>query len=720
MARKVQQFHLVLAVLVSLILLPMLISGFYLAWESAICHAENPVDEKDLREQKLATFLSRLDVGFESVEQLEITSCGEVLVTGKPKQFDFGTWLADPQMGEVLGETERRPALSRFMLTLHRSLFLDRTGRMIAGVCSILTLFLVIAGGVLWLTLYGRKLRRVGRIHSDLGLLSLLPLLFLVGSGVALSAVRFDVWELTTNELESVQVSHSEAVIAPSEWTAFRAISLKDVEVLRYPFLVEEDEVFELTMQSGNRIEFRATDGAVVAKADVRLDEQIFAWTDRVHTAKFDGWLAWLWMAVSVAMLALVYTGLTSWFRRWVSARRMVNQEMKDENVAVCIVVASQMGTTADRASRLAEAWLEMGVNCAVYDLASFLPSPDMHKCLFMLATYGQGDSPNRHQLWREWVSGYEGGLRGHVAVLAFGDQSYPRFAAFGEDMFLALNSLKSPKTVSLLGKVNRQNDGEFDLALGKLVAQWGIPIPRDDKKLIKETNALFSIEKSHKANDLAWIEMKSATNATNIQLVESGSLLGLTPHEFERVRWYSISVLENGRLGVLVKRHEMGLCSNQLHGFAVGDQIRASIHHNVSFRLPSSRPLVFVANGSGMGPFLGMIQQLEDGANAHLFWGVQTKDQYHLISTELSVALRRGALQSVHIAVSRGGADIKYVQDAVEMWKGLPDFTVKQGTWMVCGSKAMSDGLEAVLLSRTDKTRHELINARLWVEDCY
>ena len=65
--------------------------------------------------------------------------------------------------------------------------------------------------------------------------------------------------------------------------------------------------------------------------------------------------------------------------------------------------------------------------------------------------------------------------------------------AAFGEDMFLALNSLNSPKTVSLLGKVNRQNDGEFDLALGKLVAQWGIPIPRDDKKLIKETNALFS-----------------------------------------------------------------------------------------------------------------------------------------------------------------------------------------------------------------------------------
>ena len=720
MARKVQQLHLVLAGAVSLVLLPMLVSGFYLAWESALCHAENPMDRKGLKEHNLAMFLSRLDVGFESVEELEITSCGDVLVTGNPKHLDFGTWLANPQTGEALGETERRSALSRFMLTLHRSLFLDRTGRMIAGVCSILTLCLVIAGGVLWLTLYGRKLRRVGRLHSDVGLLSLLPLLFLVGTGVALSAVRFDVWELIPNELESVQVSHSEAVIAPSEWPAFQSISLKDVEVLRYPFLVEEDEVFELTMQNGDRIEFRATDGAVVALADVHLDEQIFAWTDRVHTARFDGWLAWLWMAVSVAMLALAYTGLTSWFRRWVSARRMIKHKMNDVVTDVCIVVASQMGTTADRASRLAKAWLEMGVKCTVHDLASFRPSPDMHKCLFMLATYGQGDSPNRHQLWRKWVADYEGELTGHAAVVAFGDQSYPRFAAFGEDMFLALNSLNSPKTVSLLGKVNRQEDGEFEKALIELEAQWGIPLPKGLKKSSEETEVLFNIEKSQKADDLAWIELKSAVNATSVHLAESGSLLGLIPSESKGIRWYSLSALEGGRIGMLVKRHEQGVCSNQIHGLALGDQIGASIQPNLNFRLPSSRPLAFVANGSGMGPFVGMIQQLEDDAGAHLFWGVQTRAQYDLISEEFSRALSRGALQSVIVTTSREGTGHKYVQDAVAAWTELPDFLTKQGTWMVCGSEAMSEGLLDVLTLKSNASRSELQNSKSWIEDCY
>jgi len=721
MAKRIQRLHLVLASAVVLLLLSMTISGFYLAWESAMCHAENPMKIHIREGHNVGAFLSRLNRSFESVAELEVTPCGDVVVTGMPNDNEFGTWVVDPELGEALREAPKRPALSRFMLTLHRSLFLDWPGRMLAGLSSVLTLCLAMAGVGLWFALYGFKIRPIGRLHSDLGLLVAIPLMLLVGSGVVLSAVRFDVWELQQSALNAVEAGNSDTITSLAEWDFFRTIDLQDLEVLRYPFFVDEHEVVELTLQSGERFEFRATDGAIVAHSDLSIEERIFAWTDRIHTARLDGWLAMLWMASSAALLALVYSGFRSFFKRYLSARRMAQHESNLADVDVCIVVSSQTGSTADRAARLAVAWGTKGVKCTVVDFGSFRPHPNMNRCLFLLATYGQGDSPNHHQPWREWVDSYEGKLIGHLAIIAFGDKSYPKFAAFGDDMFEALTQLHSPKSVCYCGKVDRQDDEDFVQALTVLERQWDISAPEMGGTTSESGDLLFQVVDSQKANGLAWIVLERAEKDVQAPIVESGDLLGIVPQGSSGLRFYSLSKLKAGRIGILVKRHDHGVCSDQLHKLGKGDKVSASIHHNSHFRMPSDRPLTFVANGSGMGPFVGMIQELGDGAGAELFWGVQTEAQFKLISEELELAERRGALKAVHRVFSRESTgESIHVQDAVAFWAELSSFVQNKGTWMVCGSNAMSEGLTDVVSHRTGKAREELLASGCWIVDCY
>jgi sulfite reductase (NADPH) flavoprotein alpha-component len=721
MAKGIQRLHLVLAISVSLVFLPMLVSGVYLAWEPALCHTQSPIESPASKDAPLGVFLRQLEQAFEAIEELRMTPCGDVVVTGTPNDSHFGAWVVNPQTGETLGEVPKRLAISQFMLTLHRSLFLDWTGRVLAGLCSVLTLCLIVAGGALWFKLYGCRIALVGRLHSDAGILSMLPMIVLVGTGVALSAARFEIWEVPRLELTRVDASNSTAVVAISKWGKLENISLSEVKVLRYPFFIDENEALELTLQSGDRMELRATDGALVAESSLGWNGWMFAWTNRVHTARFDGWLAWLWIAISIAMLVLVVTGFRTWLTRLSQMRRM-NQSTDSSymDAEVCIVVASQNGMTAARASRLAKLWAEMGVRCKVVDLASFRPHPKLDRALFLLATYGQGDSPNRHESWRTWVSNYEGNFAGHMAVVAFGDDSYPEFAAFGEDMFRALEALNSPESVRFLGKVNRQDDDEFAKALGILANQWGMAVPNfgGSKKALAEVH--LRIVASRKAEDLAWIEMEVLDESPFDLLPESGSLMGFVPSGSTELRWYSISRLAIDRIGIMVKRHNKGVCSNQLHAHLVGDCISGRISPNANFRLPLLRPLIFVANGSGMGPFVGMIQQLENDAGAHLFWGVQTDEQYQLIRPELVRALERGALKSVHATMSREGSGPKYVQDAVGMWSGLSDFANKQGTFMICGSQRMAEQLAEMVATQTNKSRAECISAGTWLEDCY
>ncbi|MDG2054587.1 MAG: hypothetical protein P8J86_07760 [Phycisphaerales bacterium] len=226
-------------------------------------------------------------------------------------------------------------------------------------------------------------------------------------------------------------------------------------------------------------------------------------------------------------------------------------------------------------------------------------------------------------------------------------------------------------------------------------------------------------------------------------------------PH---KVRLYSIACSskgEDGKGGVLsttVKRlieehkpqhssdHEdqhdlfLGICSNQLCDLKIGAPVNVSGPNGRRFVLPENRELhdyLFVATGTGIAPFRGMIQELFPQS------GDVTERQVHLVmgvpySTDLLYhdEFCRYAAQydnfHYHIAVSRerpdgwqsdGPGRGIYVGQAIELrWDLIGPMLEQEGTLIyVCGIEGMQlgifqslvrHGLEASYLDLKDDLR--------------
>ncbi|KAI8916279.1 cytochrome P450 [Gorgonomyces haynaldii] len=130
------------------------------------------------------------------------------------------------------------------------------------------------------------------------------------------------------------------------------------------------------------------------------------------------------------------------------------------------------------------------------------------------------------------------------------------------------------------------------------------------------------------------------------------------------------------------------------------------------TFALPkdATQPLIMVAAGTGLAPFLGFLDHrraqgikssLKGGkAATYLIFGCRNQDDY-ICKAQVESYVADGTLDAVFVAFSRqDGQPKKYVQDVVKeqatLLGGL--LTQKNGTVYVCGAGAMSRGVKASL----------------------
>ncbi len=181
------------------------------------------------------------------------------------------------------------------------------------------------------------------------------------------------------------------------------------------------------------------------------------------------------------------------------------------------------------------------------------------------------------------------------------------------------------------------------------------------------------------------------------------------------------------------VGRHDLflGVCSNQLCDLKIGAPVRVSGPNGRRFVLPENPELhdyLFVATGTGIAPFRGMIQELfpDDGPvsqrQVHLVMGVPygTDLLYH------DEFLRYAQIHEnfhYHIAISRQRTDGwqekgpgrgVYVDQAIEThWDLLGPLLEQEGTLIyVCGIDGMQLGIFQCLV------RHGLEGPYLKIQD--
>jgi len=154
---------------------------------------------------------------------------------------------------------------------------------------------------------------------------------------------------------------------------------------------------------------------------------------------------------------------------------------------------------------------------------------------------------------------------------------------------------------------------------------------------------------------------------------------------------------------------------------------IKARIEENKHFHFPENEnttAVILVGNGTGMGPFLGMIEHNRD-KEIDLYWGGRSSISFELYRTPLEHAIEKKQLSNLNIAYSREGDQKQYVQDLLRKdIKCIMERLHAGAHIMICGSIAMQNEVLAVLETAVathlnQNLDHFLLNGQIRM-DCY
>ena len=139
-----RRIHLLLVIFSFLFLLITSITGAILSFEPiqnglSECHIDRA------GESSLSDLIIQLEKRYDEVFEIKIEENEFLQLSVITNEGDFETFYADPKTGEKLAEIEERSELFTFARTLHRSLFLGNTGRLIIGVTAFLLLLIAIS-----------------------------------------------------------------------------------------------------------------------------------------------------------------------------------------------------------------------------------------------------------------------------------------------------------------------------------------------------------------------------------------------------------------------------------------------------------------------------------------------------------------------------------------------------------------------------------------------
>jgi sulfite reductase (NADPH) flavoprotein alpha-component len=167
-------------------------------------------------------------------------------------------------------------------------------------------------------------------------------------------------------------------------------------------------------------------------------------------------------------------------------------------------------------------------------------------------------------------------------------------------------------------------------------------------------------------------------------------------------------------------------LGSGFLNNLAPGEVIKARIINNSAFHFPKNvSKAALISNGTGIAPFLGMIEQNKKKTEIHLYSGFQKETETVLEYKKFtSESIQKQQLKSFHLALSRE-ASHDYVMDLIRRDAVFfVDLLTQGGVIMICGSLAMQRDVESTLenlcLDRTTMSILDYKTNGQILTDCY
>ena len=688
--------HLLFAIISSLFLLIASVTGVILAVEP-ISNKMESYSISGADELSLAETLENINTKYEEVLAVKRDRNGfvsaTVIIDGNNDEF-----YIDPFTGDKLGNLIQKKPLFQFATNLHRSLFLKSTGRFLIGFASFLLILISISGIVLIAKRQGGYKQFFAPVvrenfsqynHVVYARFSLIPLLVLAITGVYLSLLRFDV---IPDSQVSLQVDFDSIQEEPfneyTEFDLFKTTPLSELRELEYPFSEFVEDYYIIRLKD-KELYLNQVTGDILAEEKHPIVQVMSSWATVLHTG--EGSILWS-MALGLGSLAIPFLTVTGFMVYFKRPKTKVNNEYSKNESEYVILVGTEGGTTLQFAQELHKQLLLSGKKSHLALMNQYALFKKMEHLVVITATYGQGEAPASGEKFIQLVKKNQQKQAFDFSIVGFGSTAYPNFCQFAYETHEVLKASNNSTPLEEVFTVNDQSFESFTNWCSIWSKQMGLPIKLKKPKLITSSKPASTFKVIHKAelpeDDTFLLSLKNLNGSKPV----SGDLLSVVPAKGARERLYSIGKLNSDTLLISIRRHEKGLCSNYLYQLKQDAKLTAIVVNNRNFHFPKhSKKTVFIATGTGIGPFLGMIQENIKRNEIHLYWGAKTKDAFNLYKDYIETALQEGKLTDFKTAYSRQQSEKIYVQHLIERDKDLfLEVLKKKGCIMICGSIAM------------------------------
>lgn len=700
----------------------------FLAGTGAILSLDPALERAQARSSNgaVAELAVKVAANHPAIERLERHANG-VIVASFASPTGYDTVRVDPATGADLGPWEASGAM-RWVRDLHRSLLADDAGKVVTGASAAVMAMLGVTGLVLlagalggWRRL-GRRVRSTGanRWHAVIGRVALAGLTVSALTGLWMSLATFEIVSDGSANTPAFPEAVAGAAPAPvGTLMALRQVRIDELRRLTWPVAGDPTDVFGLQTAQGAGYVDQATGQLLNWQAHTPA-QTVWEWAYMLHTGQGLWWFGLILGASALAAPVLAGTGGWIWWKRR-SSRPRVAGAVAMAKADIVILAGTEGGATWGFAATLARALTAAGrkVHLGAMNDAGVMPRA---KALILLtATYGDGAAPASAA---RFLSRLERMNKVPVALLGFGDRSFPAYCGFAETVSTRLAEAGWQALLPLT-RIDRQSLRDFTTWGEALGEALGIPLDLHHRIAIPRLTSLRLVERQAFGCEVGAPSAILRFEADRLPRFQAGDLLGVMAPGADAPRLYSLaSSRKDGFVEIAVRRMPGGVCSGYLHGLQPGDEIRAFIRPNSAFRAARGRaPVIFVAAGCGIGPAVGVLRHMRPERSSALYFGVRDPDSDFLYQQETNAMLADGRLSRRTMAFSRCG-DRAHVQDrlrenAGELARQIGD----GGQVLVCGSAAMGRGVAETfesILEPAGLTVAQLKAEGRYLEDVY
>jgi sulfite reductase (NADPH) flavoprotein alpha-component len=722
---------LALAVFSAAFLVLASVTGVILAVD-AIQEKTPPYKVENFDKITLGETLPILRKTYPEITELSVNHNQFVTLQGIDQEDNDVNAYIDARTGKILGEPIKKSEFIQWTTALHRSLFLKETGRFIVGFVSFLLVLISISGFALILnrqrslrSLFSKIVKEnfAQYYHIFLGRLSLIPILIIALSGTYLTLEKFNFFLEKTDSEEKTETVATTPI--PEKGTAisvFKNTLLADVQKIEFPFSDDPEEYYIITLKD-REIEVNQITGAIVSETPFPLQTLASNLSLDLHTGRSSILWAIILGIASLNILFFIYSGFAMTLKR--RASRIKNKYKAQESTFI-LLVGSENGSTLLFANAIQKQLLAHGEKVFLTELNNYSVYPKAKHLIIFTSTHGLGDAPSNASKFISLINKTDQQQKINVSVVGFGSQAYPDFCGYAREIDAVLAKQNWTERLLELQTVNDKSAEEFVGWVKLWSAKTGIPLsatPSLYNEVPKGLQKLTVLDKTS-ISDTEHTFLLTLCASRNAKFT-SGDLLAIYPANDNQERLYSIGN-HNGNIQLVVKLHPSGLGSGYLYKLEPDSVFKARIIKNQTFHFPKQTSKVaFISNGTGIAPFLGMMEQNKKKTEIHLYCGFRKATEtvlgYEKFAAEM---IQKHQLKSFHVALSRE-ANHHYVMDLIKRDADFfIDLLTQGGVVMICGSLAMQkdveSALDALCLDKTGKGIADYKTNGQILTDCY